>query len=942
MSAEQVAALLKAPRARRNVLVDLDRSSGGVVTRERFAEETTRARRTDPVPDAPYPGRIETALNVETAIDTGETLGGLGLPEYGVLELANRDAGLDHLRSGVSVDGQYVRALVTGKLEDGTEVGIAEAEAAPVFEGVGSGRPAVGDQVARVSLQGRLHKLRRPLLTRQFSPPCLLFPGTSAGCLDFGDVLDQTGAFTVEVWLCPDDATVTGQDLVTKDTGAAGWGISLGTAGSGVVRFYVREQSIVNTDTPAGTISFDTWHHVACVNAPADGKRYIYVDGVLKASTTITGSPAGNAASFKVGAGFGGKLAQVVVWTSTARTLAQIQANRFLPLLGTESGLGALLELSEGRGDTTADRKPGSSISATLGTGVLWDTSAYCNTDIEGTYWPAIMGAPQDVPCLPIDMSGNTWAIGRGPGDLPLTAVLSVKSGHNPLAGGAYTLDLARGLVTLASAPSGDLTATPVYTPWGTVGSFDGVDDSASVTAACPAGSMTLACVVSADFEDSSGHNFLGWRNSTSAGLRILSFSTAGKNLLTFQIRNDAATSFSAAWTGTALPRNRRTHVAGVLDTAAGLIRLVVDGTTRATTAISGTFNTTLTTLVAGKTPDASTFWHKGTLDEPLVLDQALTDEQIAPLVAMPATSSTSGLVHGWHFDEGTGTSAASFMAGNAFALTGTTWTYGRVGTSDLVLPILWAAGYTSSDVNLETVAAYCAATVAPSAWYVTADASGSEEATSEATHADTLDKILRGVHAQLTPGPDGKLWLERVALPTGEPDDGATFTERDLDEAMPIDAVDDTRRPPVYLAKVLWGRNWSPADRSAVAGLIASSPATWSYAVQEWRTAASPPADILDDFPNARTLVVESCLLNRADADAETRRILPFYGPDSERYALGLKTSALNLRCGGQMRLTVRSDDGTVRLGMEEKLFRVTYCKRVDRDVTVRIWAAS
>lgn len=126
------------------------------------------------------------------------------------------------------------------------------------------------------------------------------------------------------------------------------------------------------------TVSINTWYHVAVViNGTAIS---LYVDGVLKANTTMTSAYAltGNellffAKDYWSGASTYGniKLDEVRIW-STARTGAEINANKLTELTGNEAGLVAYYKMSNGAGMFVADNKSGGTATSVLSGGPVW------------------------------------------------------------------------------------------------------------------------------------------------------------------------------------------------------------------------------------------------------------------------------------------------------------------------------------------------------------------------------------------------------------------------------------------------------------------------------------------------------------------------------------------------------------------------------------------
>ena len=101
---------------------------------------------------------------------------------------------------------------------------------------------------------------------------------------------DLTTDFTVTAWIRTTDNTVGAQRILIDDQGTApatGYGISLGEAGTGLLRFYSRGIVPVSLDSTY-VITNNTWYFVAAVADITNKKRTIYVFnavGALLAST---------------------------------------------------------------------------------------------------------------------------------------------------------------------------------------------------------------------------------------------------------------------------------------------------------------------------------------------------------------------------------------------------------------------------------------------------------------------------------------------------------------------------------------------------------------------------------------------------------------------------------------------------------------------------------
>ncbi len=160
------------------------------------------------------------------------------------------------------------------------------------------------------------------------------------------------------------------------------WMLSTKDAGANtVLRFRLKTNGTTTTlIATIANLSENTWYHAAATYDGAAMK--IFLDGTEIASTPKTGSLTTNPA---IGSWIGGNppvannrpwlgaIDEVRIW-NTARTQAEIQANRSTELSGNEPGLQAYYKFNEGSGQTITD-------AAGSNNGVLGSTSAPDSSD---------------------------------------------------------------------------------------------------------------------------------------------------------------------------------------------------------------------------------------------------------------------------------------------------------------------------------------------------------------------------------------------------------------------------------------------------------------------------------------------------------------------------------------------------------------------------------
>ena len=143
-------------------------------------------------------------------------------------------------------------------------------------------------QVLDTSGSGYHAQRRNGAQTANATPAISTNPGTCRyGAFDGDDdhVLlpasfpNMTTSFTITAWIRTQDrARITPQRILIDDGGGSstGYGLSLGDAGAGTLRFYNRGSTPANLDT-AAVIQNNLWYFVAAVIDIAGGTRSIYV-----------------------------------------------------------------------------------------------------------------------------------------------------------------------------------------------------------------------------------------------------------------------------------------------------------------------------------------------------------------------------------------------------------------------------------------------------------------------------------------------------------------------------------------------------------------------------------------------------------------------------------------------------------------------------------------
>lgn len=227
------------------------------------------------------------------------------------------------------------------------------------------------------------------------------------------------------------------------------------------------------------------------------------------------------------------------------------------------------------------------------------------------------------------------------------------------------------------------------YRGWGGCLKFDGVDDYANATiTGSPANSMTMECA----FRTAATTACVGMslRNgSGAAGVRSLQpatgtgFSNSTGNCR-FVVRNDAATSFEAMIGAGLLVNSRLQLVSGVLDTTAMEIRVYLDGELKATTAVTGTFATTIANLDIGRDGGSASSWYPGAADEMRIWSTARTRDEIRETMGRELLGTETGLVWYNKANDGATTTSTSTVGANLTLTGGPTWDTSYEGGPEL------------------------------------------------------------------------------------------------------------------------------------------------------------------------------------------------------------------------------------------------------------------
>lgn len=157
---------------------------------------------------------------------------------------------------------------------------------------------------------------------------------------------------------------------------------------------------------------------------------------------------------------------------------------------------------------------------------------------------------------------------------------------------------------------------------------FDGVDDGADGSPTAPSGAITLVQTIDfstdiTDIQDAGGFNDAG---AATNATRLFRFrGDVATNRLTFTIRDDSESATELEYD---LPSTGRYRIGGYIDPASDEVGIVVNGTVQNTAAVTGTFAEQVSTFGLAKQPDNSQRYFGGTIDEPMVANDAWAASQ--------------------------------------------------------------------------------------------------------------------------------------------------------------------------------------------------------------------------------------------------------------------------------------------------------------------------
>lgn len=269
-------------------------------------------------------------------------------------------------------------------------------------------------EVWEIEVRGRELELDRDFVIPRFTglgPWCLRTTAAGGEKVDFGDVLDATGAHTWQIRFRPADVTTSNQGLIEKVSAGTGWYLRLNPSAIGDGRLRYKNFAV----TTGGTLTTsqvlyddrDAWIWV--VTNPEDTTFTIYVwdevDGFVDAgSSTYTGSlGAGTAHNLEMMIAALGDTCTVRYWS---RALSIEDCKQTLYYLEAETGLANQWSFGEGFGSTINDDI--GALNGTL-TGGSWVRSLEGGQELAGQYQPSAWGNNKNIQPIRVDGPNNVY-----------------------------------------------------------------------------------------------------------------------------------------------------------------------------------------------------------------------------------------------------------------------------------------------------------------------------------------------------------------------------------------------------------------------------------------------------------------------------------------------------------------------------------------------------
>ncbi len=381
----------------------------GAVQPHYFSSNGFCSQATDTPANMEYQDRIALPPLMTRAMYSGATIGGYSTPDYGEVDFANADGGLDFLRTFAN-DGRRCLIQYGGQLSinQGGAI-LALSDYGTIFDGVGSGDILIDEQEAAVPLKSKDWTFSKPLQTNYYTAAAPI-KSASSDKLAAPTFPSQTGSLTVEGWYYIADVVTSTQILASMDDGTHGWFIQLNATN---LMWCTHGLSSTVLASGSGTIALG-WQHIAVAYDHTVQATYLYINGILVSSHTgLTGALASpsagtyltllgvSAGAAGVGASTGTKASEVRIW-NLARSATQVLQNFRVRMAGTESGLIGYWGLRDGgTAKVLADNSSGGNPVYMYGA-LTWDVADWVDSGVAGQTIPLTYGEVLElIPAIP-------------------------------------------------------------------------------------------------------------------------------------------------------------------------------------------------------------------------------------------------------------------------------------------------------------------------------------------------------------------------------------------------------------------------------------------------------------------------------------------------------------------------------------------------------------
>ena len=217
----------------------------------------------------------------------------------------------------------------------------------------------------------------------------------AANSASAGDVLDQTGSFSLGFVFKPTSISALNQQFLWKRSASGGYGVQMGhTAGNeGRMRFQIPGCTPEALLAPAGSalVAGREYYRVVCTYDHTSKVRCIYIDGELAVTDTCTGGPATNSNNLLLYSGVEGYVAD---WFIVSRALSADEVDEIGrgPFEADEvANTAEYWPGTEGSGTTLFGAK--SVANATM-SGGTWSVSGEGSSELLDQIKPLVLGGP--------------------------------------------------------------------------------------------------------------------------------------------------------------------------------------------------------------------------------------------------------------------------------------------------------------------------------------------------------------------------------------------------------------------------------------------------------------------------------------------------------------------------------------------------------------------